>query len=114
MHTSGIAARGRRGCARGATGRVFCVLAVPIVVGVTVCEQGWPGSPRGGCVRETVNCTLGRLEYISRANEWYQWDRSDGLCGPQRGDGRSGLRGGLCWPSRRGWDRVESELVVER
>ena len=91
-----------------------CVLAVPIVVGVTVCEQGWPGSPRGGCVRETVNCTLGRLEYISRANEWYQWDRSDGLCGPQRGDGRSGLRGGLCWPSRRGWDRVESELVVDR
>ena len=109
MHTSGIAARAWV-CASPDASSV-CLLSV---VGVTVCEQGWPGSPRGGCVRETVNCTLGRLEYISRANEWYQWDRSDGLCGPQRGDGRSGLRGGLCWPSRRGWDRVESELVVDR
>ena len=42
-------------------------------------------------MRETVNCTLGRLEYISSADERYQWDRSDGLCGPWRRDGTPGL-----------------------
>ena len=70
---------------------VFGVLVVCSCCPVTICEKGWPGRPWVGCVRRTVYCTLGRLEYVSSADGPCLWGRLDGLCGPWRRDGMPGL-----------------------